>query len=97
MSPGSPSTAASTIANRSAAGEITRLPVFCQGSFATTQQDPIEPEGVPGFGRGHEMADMGRIERPAEDSQSLTRSAHRRSVVARWVGVGPQNSPTDGI
>ena len=52
------------------------------------QQHPVEPEGVPCLVGRHEMADVGRIERPAEHAQSLAGTLHRRSV-----GAGP-NAPS---
>ena len=75
--PGTSATAASTIARRSSAGVIDRLPSFCHGTLATISTHDVEVEGVADVDGGDEVADVRWVERAPEQPDAAAPGGRR--------------------
>ena len=62
-------TAAATMASRSSAGLIARVPTFCQGTLFTTSSTRSRARSWRTLTADGEVADVGRVERAPEDAR----------------------------
>ena len=62
---------------------IARVPTFCHGSLATTSRSRSSRQAVAHVDRGHQVADVGRIEGPPEHADPLARVAGHGHTVRR--------------